>query len=418
MTGPSLSVSLATALPAKVAAPSLLALSGAPDGTVAVPGLAAFLDLMIGQQQVAAKDDEPAEEWQDNAAPGNSLPDKDDEQGDPALAWLLTAMPPMQPTVEPAPPVAKGGGDTPAVAPGPGPAEQVGPQTPGPQPITAASAPVIADAATQPAPVEPVAITPPTPGAQAAVEPVGSAPVASTAEAKPAPTPVGKTPVSKPRPDLAVATPAAEPVRVALPQKPSVALAAAITARSPMPALFALAQPARDEAIDRDTPPLTAAAAAATLLTPTDAVALVAQPGEAQRQALDMGQRDWPQKMIDRIEALRDDANANDTSIRLKPEALGRIDVSLKTHSDGAISVRFSAEQPATRSLIADAQPQLQAAAEAKGIRLSGTSVDLANSGNTDGNRPRPQAELPQNTTNRLAATGEAEAVTTDGRIA
>ena len=81
-----------------------------------------------------------------------------------------------------------------------------------------------------------------------------------------------------------------------------------------------------------------------------------------------MGRQDWPQKMIDRIEALRDDANANDTSIRLKPEALGRIDVALRTRADGAVSVHFTAEQPATRTLIADAAPQLNAAAELDGV--------------------------------------------------
>jgi flagellar hook-length control protein FliK len=123
--------------------------------------------------------------------------------------------------------------------------------------------------------------------------------------------------------------------------------------------------------------------------------------------------------MIDRIEALRDDANANDTSIRLKPEALGRVDVSLRTHADGAVSVHFAAEQPATRTLLADAAPQLNAAAEARGIRLAGTSVDLSGSGMTGGDRPRPQVELQQNVSNHLAASGgdDIQAVA-DGRIA
>ena len=108
--------------------------------------------------------------------------------------------------------------------------------------------------------------------------------------------------------------------------------------------------------------------------------------------------------MIDRIETLRDNANANDTSIRLKPEALGRVDISLKTHADGAVSVRFTAEQPATRTMIADAQPQLQAAAEAKGIRLSGTSVDLSGSG-TSGERASAAAvrASPKMISNNLA---------------
>ena len=142
----------------------------------------------------------------------------------------------------------------------------------------------------------------------------------------------------------------------------------------------------------------------------------VAPTGDAQRQTLDLGRQDWPQKMIDHIEALRDNANANDTSIRLKPEALGRVDIALRTHDGGAISVRFTAEQPTTRTLLVDAAPQLAAAAEARGIRLSGTSVDLGGQGDQ---RPHPQAERAQPITNRLAdARGDDNQAVDDGRIA
>jgi len=146
-------------------------------------------------------------------------------------------------------------------------------------------------------------------------------------------------------------------------------------------------------------------------------LAAIAQPADTQRQSLDMGQRDWPQKMIDRIEALRDTANANDTSIRLKPEALGRVDVALKAHADGAISVSFTAEQPATRTLIAGAAPQLVQAAEARGIRLSGTSVDLSGQGGDP--RARPELERRQPVANHLDATsgGDSE-IAADGRVA
>jgi len=184
--------------------------------------------------------------------------------------------------------------------------------------------------------------------------------------------------------------------------------------------LFALAMaPERRPAREGESSQPGDLTAAATLLTPADAAQLVAKPGQAERQALDMGRQDWPQKMIDRIEALRDDANANDTSIRLKPDALGRIDVSLRTHADGAVTVRFAAEQPTTRALLADAAPQLNAAAEARGIRLTGTSVDLSGSGMAGGDRPRPQAEVRQDSKNRLAtgADDEIRAVD-DGRVA
>ncbi|MBS0479249.1 MAG: flagellar hook-length control protein FliK, partial [Proteobacteria bacterium] len=153
---------------------------------------------------------------------------------------------------------------------------------------------------------------------------------------------------------------------------------------------------------------------------PQPAAMPVAPMADAQRQMLDMGRQDWPQKMIDHIEALRDNANANDTSIRLKPEALGRVDIALKTHDDGAISVRFTAEQPATRTLLVDATPQLSAAAEARGIRLSGTSVDLSGQGDQ---RPQPQSnqapDRARPAANRLAPSrGDDNQTVDDGRIA
>ena len=183
-----------------------------------------------------------------------------------------------------------------------------------------------------------------------------------------------------------------------------------------LPALFALAMRADRQPGDQDgssaPSPISGALQPAAMT-----LAAIAQPADTQRQSLDMGQRDWPQKMIDRIEALRDTANANDTSIRLKPEALGRVDVALKAHADGAISVSFTAEQPATRTLIAGAAPQLVQAAEARGIRLSGTSVDLSGQGGDP--RARPELERRQPVANHLDATsgGDSE-IAADGRVA
>ncbi len=428
MTGSTLSVSIAAALPGKVAAPSLLAPNVVGEGGPGVPGLAAFLDLMIGQQAVAARDDEPAEERQDDAAPGNSLPDKDDDQGDPALAWLLAAMPIALPPTADTPPTVVPTGNAPAAT------SATLPMT-GPQ--MAIAPPVVAGAPAQPIPVpaDPAAAPPQTIASQTTAPqvpaPQEAVPQAIAAVARPPQAVSTIDPgadiksnvqstakVEIPSRADSQAAPTAQPIRIAVPQALPATLAAAMTGNAPMPALFALAgTPARDDRSDRYATPLSAITGAS-LLTPTDAAALIAKPGEAQRQALDMGRQDWPQKMIDRIEALRDDANANDTSIRLKPEALGRVDVSLRTHADGAISVHFTAEQSTTRSLIADAQPQLQAAAEARGIRLSGTSVDLGGSGMANGERPRPSFDLQQNTSNHLAASSDEEAVSDDGRIA
>ncbi|MDB5677884.1 flagellar hook-length control protein FliK [Sphingomonas bacterium] len=342
------------ALPAKVAPPSVLA-SG-------VPSLSAFIDLMIGKIVVPAPAAKSGNsERQTDAATGKILPEKD--KIDPALAWLFGAMP----------------ADT-------------------PPPVTAA---VLA----------------------------GKTPVMRGLDPKVAGTdiptlpalPPGKTPptVNQPQPDLPL-PPAIDGVPITPAPKsfdpnvmigPVAPLPVVLPVAVALPALFALGQSldAREDDV-KATP-----SASVTTLSQPVAVP-VAPTGDAQRQALDLGRQDWPQKMIDHIEALRDNANANDTSIRLKPEALGRVDVSLRTHTDGAISVRFTAEQPTTRTLIADAAPQLAAAAEARGIRLSGTSVDLSGQGDQ---RPRPDVERQQNISNHLAASGDDDNhAVDDGRIA
>lgn len=415
MTGLTLSASTTVALPAKAAASSLLAPGTVADGAAGVPSLAAFVDLMIGKTTIAPKDGQTGGERQDDAATGNSLPQKDDDKSDPALAWLLSVAPIALPAAS-AKPIATG-----AVT---------APLTPIPQPALP-SLPVASDApqaksGAEPTPQQILSET----QSQPATTPI---PVASQSDTA---APITVDPALTAAADAQSKTlaakqqalaadrslgsqAAAQPIRITMPQAAPVTLASLASANAPMPALFALAMaPERKPGEGEGNQPggLTAAA---TLLTPADAMQLVAKPGQAERQALDMGRQDWPQKMIDRIEALRDDANANDTSIRLKPDALGRIDVSLRTHADGAVTVRFAAEQPTTRALLADAAPQLNAAAEARGIRLTGTSVDLSGSGMAGGDRPRPQAEVRQDSKNRLAtgADDDIRAVD-DGRVA
>ncbi|MEG8053104.1 flagellar hook-length control protein FliK [Sphingomonas aerolata] len=90
---------------------------------------------------------------------------------------------------------------------------------------------------------------------------------------------------------------------------------------------------------------------------------------------LDMRQERWPAAMIERIDILRDAANATDTRIRLIPDALGTIDVSVRRDGD-TVHVHFAAEQAATRSLLQEAQPRLTELADARGLKLSQGSVD------------------------------------------
>ena len=135
-----------------------------------------------------------------------------------------------------------------------------------------------------------------------------------------------------------------------LPQNPTDRAAKAQPIAAALPALFALAMNA--ERSKREDDPMASLTPTGAALTPATTALSIAPTGDAQRQTLDLGRQDWPQKMIDHIEALRDNANANDTSIRLKPEALGRVDIALRTHDNGAVSVRFTAEQPTTRTLL------------------------------------------------------------------
>jgi Meckel syndrome type 1 protein len=102
--------------------------------------------------------------------------------------------------------------------------------------------------------------------------------------------------------------------------------------------------------------------------------------GTAQQATLDMRRDDWPQAMIDRIEALRDAADATSTRITLIPDALGKVDVALR-HDGDAVHVHFTAEAAQTRALLADAQPRLAEAAQARGLRLGQATVDAGSGG-------------------------------------
>jgi flagellar hook-length control protein FliK len=359
------------ALPASAAPPSV----NAPGSS----NQRGFCQVMNDKQfKPRAKAPEGEEKGQSDAATGKDLPEKD-KSVDPALAWLFGAPSIVLPVPTPAP--------TPPVA------------TTTELPATLEGAPDIAPdvlMASGGSDVKPQAI-----------EPQG----------------ICDVDVVKPRMlTLPVATPtnqpdaAPQPIKLPLlqPQLPADRAANAQPIAAALPALFALAM--ASERGKRDEDPMPSPTPAATPLSQATATMPVAPMGDAQRQTLDLGRQDWPQKMIDHIEALRDNANANDTSIRLKPEALGRVDIALRTHDSGAISVRFTAEQPTTRTLLVDAAPQLAAAAEARGIRLSGTSVDLSGQGDQ---RPHPQAERTQPIINRLATErGDDNQAVDDGRIA
>ena len=127
-----------------------------------------------------------------------------------------------------------------------------------------------------------------------------------------------------------------------------------------------------------------------------------------------MRRQQWMGQMVERIEALRDAAPVRETRISLMPEALGKIDVSIR-HEGDRVHVHFTAEAPAARQLLSDAQPRLAELAEARGLKLGQTSVDAGASGR--GN-PRQGAERQPPTRPASARATTDTATQTDDRVA
>ncbi|MEH3040327.1 MAG: flagellar hook-length control protein FliK [Sphingomonas paucimobilis] len=114
-------------------------------------------------------------------------------------------------------------------------------------------------------------------------------------------------------------------------------------------------------------------AADAAVLRPVAPTAQAAQP------ALDTRQPQWVEGMIDRIATLRESSGANtgETRIRLSPDALGDVEVAIRTGDDGKLHVHIASENADAGRLLAEAQPRLVQMAEARGLKLGGMQVDV-----------------------------------------
>jgi len=131
--------------------------------------------------------------------------------------------------------------------------------------------------------------------------------------------------------------------------------------------------------------------AAGASLASITAPSAIAAPGAVDNSPLDTRREDWAQRLIDRIDSLRDAADSNDARIRLIPAGLGKIDVALRQQGD-VLHVHFNAEVPATRALLADAQPRLAELAAERGLRLGQSGVDGGAQGQGDRRPPAAQA--------------------------
>ena len=105
----------------------------------------------------------------------------------------------------------------------------------------------------------------------------------------------------------------------------------------------------------------------------------VAPTTQAAQPALDTRQPQWVEGMIDRITTLRESGGTNggETRIRLSPDALGDVEVAIRTGDDGKLHVHFSSENADAGRLLAEAQPRLVQMAEARGLKLGGMQVDV-----------------------------------------
>ncbi len=175
--------------------------------------------------------------------------------------------------------------------------------------------------------------------------------------------------------------------------------AAAIGVAQPAGRAFASAIAAAS-ASQRRAAPLGDDSTALTPLPLTASVAAAAPLAEEAAAPLYLRRHDLAQGLADRIEALRDAADATSTRIRLVPDALGKIDIAVRR--DGAtLHVHFAAEAAATRAALAEAQPRLADIAAERGLALGETTVG-AGSGEQGGQRPpaaqpaAPQATPPR----------------------
>ena len=206
---------------------------------------------------------------------------------------------------------------------------------------------------------------------------------------------------------MKVSTAASPPIIATTPQPAGQTFAAAIAA-----ALANHDRSARDE--DRGDSRGTATLVASAQVDASARPVVQATP-DAKHSALDLRDDRGLHGMIDRIEMLRDEANANDTRIRLVPDALGGVDVSLRKDGD-TLHVHFTADTQATRQLLTDAQPRLVELADARGVKLGQTSVDTGTGGGANHTNHQTRGEIPRAPVS--VASGTDTDLSTDQRLA
>lgn len=136
-------------------------------------------------------------------------------------------------------------------------------------------------------------------------------------------------------------------------------------------------------------PPLSASAGVQAPATPVSA------PSLAQPAPVDVSRAEWAQAMIDRIAELPQAEGRREAQIRLIPDALGKVDVSI-VQRDDQMQVTLNAETAPARQLLAEAAPRLQEMAEARGLRLADPQVGGGQSQDRRQSSDQQQSQTPQ----------------------
>ncbi|WP_404373498.1 flagellar hook-length control protein FliK [Sphingomonas sp. MMS24-J45] len=376
-------IDLSSALPPL--APPAPPLVVAGDGAVASGGsfaqtLGAFLDAKEAALEPQAANPLIAER-QAAAEPGKDLPVVADDEADPAdpaaqNPWLAALTPPVPFPVAVTASPPEGVTTAPIAAQSAPPATAAAPETPRETPTVQESAPPQMSEAPEATPTRPALPTKILDAISPSLRPAAGIV---------APKPMVDAPQRTPDASVSASAPVAAPAQAitvsTLPQPAGQVFASA----------RAIAGSWRDRARGEGRDPLDGPASFATAA-PIDLRerAVVQAAAQTANPALDLTADSGLQRMIDRIETLRDAADAGDTRVRLIPDALGSIDVAVRQEGE-RVHVHFTAEQDATRALIAEAQPRLTELAAARGVRIGDTSVSTGTGG---GNAPpQPQAQ-------------------------
>lgn len=212
-------------------------------------------------------------------------------------------------------------------------------------------------------------------------------------------------------PVVSVAAPTVQPV-----QTPPVTRVASAPAPEAVVEAVQVDAPAPRPRRDDDAPPLPTPAAPA-----IDAATLrpVAAPVTAAQPQLDTRQPQWMEGMIDRIETLRDASpTQGETRIRLSPDALGDVEVAIRTSDDGRVHVHFSSDNADAGRLLADAQPRLVQLAESRGLKLGGMQVDVGTQQQPSQRQAQDQGSPQPRAPRSAFADAQAPSTRTDNRIA